>query len=135
MQQQAQAQARDTQVQFKQVQQQVQQMQQGGANGALLFPRERHLQVEVGNALSARNRQGAVQFIRQCYRTENMIIISVDTDLLAQALSLYQSRSDKTWGLTDCISFIVMQANQLTTAVTSDRHFRQAGFLALMTDP
>ena len=109
----------------------------------VLFPRVRAasevwlteaILVEVGNALSARNRQGAVQFIQQCYRTENMIIVRVDTDLLAQALNLYQSRFDKTWGLTDCISFMVMQANNLTTAVTSDRHFLQAGFLALMVD-
>ncbi len=109
----------------------------------VLFPRVRAasevwlteaILVKVGNALSARNRQGAVQFIQQCYRTENMIIVRVDTDLLAQALNLYQSRFDKTWGLTDCISFMVMQANNLTTAVTSDRHFLQAGFLALMVD-
>jgi uncharacterized protein len=63
---------------------------------------------EVGNALSAFNRAGAVQFIQQCYRTENIKVVSVDTKLLMQALELYDSRSDKNWGLTDCISFIVM---------------------------
>ncbi|MEB3213424.1 MAG: PIN domain-containing protein [Leptolyngbyaceae bacterium] len=88
--------------------------------------------IEVGNALSAFNRESAVQFIQQCYRTNNIRIISVDTELLMQALALYQSRSDKTWGLTDCISFIVMQQQNLTDAVTSDRHFVQAGFRALM---
>jgi uncharacterized protein len=30
---------------------------------------------EVGNALSAFNRKGAVQFIQQCYRTENMRVV------------------------------------------------------------
>jgi uncharacterized protein len=83
-----------------------------------LFPRVRAAKevwlteaiiTEVGNALSAFNRAGAVQFIQQCYRTENLKVVSVDTELLKQALALYQSRSDKTWGLTDCISFIVMQ--------------------------
>jgi uncharacterized protein len=49
-----------------------------------------------------------------------------------QALMLYQSRTDKAWGLTDCISFVVMQQNNLTDAVTGDRHFVQAGFRALM---
>lgn len=88
--------------------------------------------VEVGNALSAFNRSGAVQFIQQCYRTENIRVVSVDTELLMQALAFYQSRVDKTWGLTDCISFIVMQQNHLTDAVTGDRHFVQAGFRALM---
>lgn len=73
---------------------------------------------EVGNALSAFNRNGAVQFIQQCYRTDNIKIVSVDTELLMQALALYQSRPDKTWGLTDCVSFIVMQQQSLTDAVT-----------------
>lgn len=89
---------------------------------------------EVGNALSAFNRNGAVQFIQQCYRTDNIKIVSVDTELLMQALALYQSRSDKTWGLTDCISFVVMQQNNVTDAVTGDRHFVQAGFRALMLE-
>ncbi|MBF2026548.1 MAG: type II toxin-antitoxin system VapC family toxin [Oscillatoriales cyanobacterium C42_A2020_001] len=89
---------------------------------------------EVGNALSAFNRNGAVQFIQQCYRTDNIKVVSVDTELLMQALALYQSRSDKTWGLTDCISFVVMQQQNLTDAVTGDRHFVQAGFRALMLD-
>jgi uncharacterized protein len=35
-------------------------------------------------------------FIQQCYRTENMRVVSIDTALLIQALELYQSRSDKT---------------------------------------
>ncbi len=73
---------------------------------------------EVGNALSVFNRNGAVQFIQQCYRTDNIKIVSVDTELLMQALALYQSRSDKGWGLTDCISFVVMQQQNLTDAVT-----------------
>lgn len=89
---------------------------------------------EVGNALSALNRSGAVQFIQQCYRTDNIKIVSVNTELLMQALALYQSRPDKTWSLTDCISFIVMQQHNLTDAVTGDRHFVQAGFRALMLD-
>lgn len=89
---------------------------------------------EVGNALSAFNRNGAVQFIQQCYRTDNIKIVSVDTELLMQALALYQSRPDKTWGLTDCISFVVMQQQNLIDAVTSDRHFVQASFRALMLD-
>jgi uncharacterized protein len=94
-----------------------------------LFPRIREASevwiteaifVEVGNALSAFNRSGAVQFIQQCYRTDNIKVISVDTELLMQALALYQSRPDKAWGLTD--------------AVTGDRHFVQAGFHVLMLD-
>ena len=108
-----------------------------------LFPRVRNaseiwiteaILTEVGNACSAINRKGAVQFIQQCYQTDNIRVVSIDTQLFTQATHLYQSRSDKNWGLTDCISFIVMTQNNLQDAVTTDRHFIQAGFRALMLD-
>ena len=108
-----------------------------------LFPRVRNaseiwiteaILTEVGNACSAINRKGAVQFIQQCYQTDNIRVVSIDTQLFTQATHLYQSRSDKNWGLTDCISFIVMTQNNLQDAITTDRHFVQAGFRALMLD-
>lgn len=57
---------------------------------------------------------------------------SVDTTLLKRALQLYTARADKTWGLTDCISFVVMQDQKLTEAITADQHFVQAGYRALL---
>ena len=63
---------------------------------------------EVGNALSASTRNEAVRFINQCYQTDNIRVVTINTVLFRQALSLYNSRPDKNWGLTDCISFIVM---------------------------
>lgn len=86
---------------------------------------------EVGNALSASDRLGAERFIRQCYRLANMTVVAVDPQLFDRALVLYRSRLDKTWGLTDCISFVIMKQQGLTDAVTADRHFLQAGYRAL----
>ena len=40
--------------------------------------------------------------------------------------------SDKAWSFTDCLSFVVMQAHELRDALTSDAHFEQAGFRALL---
>jgi predicted nucleic acid-binding protein len=40
--------------------------------------------------------------------------------------------ADKEWGLTDCISFVVMQEQGLTDALTADHHFEQAGFTILL---
>ncbi len=91
--------------------------------------------IEVGNALSALNRQVAIQFIQQCYQTANMRVVTVDTQLLNRALQLYQARPDKTWGLTDCISFAVMQEQDLIIAATADQHFLQAGYRALLLEP
>lgn len=77
----------------------------------------------------------AARFVRSCYAAANVLVVSVDTPLLLRALALYEARPDKQWGLTDCISFIVMQDNNLTEAVTADNHFVQAGFRALMREP
>lgn len=90
--------------------------------------------IEVGNALSAVNRTAAVQFIEQCYHTPNLRVVTVDPLLLTSALQLYHERPDKTWGLTDCISFVVMQSQGLTDAVTADEHFVQAGYRALLRE-
>ncbi|MGB8643628.1 MAG: PIN domain-containing protein [Anaerolineae bacterium] len=90
--------------------------------------------VEVGNALSTLNRSGAIQFIKQAYQTTNMHVVSVNTPLLQSALQLYESRADKNWGLTDCISFVVMEQQRLDSAVTADEHFIQAGYRALLLE-
>lgn len=91
---------------------------------------------EVGNALSGtpRLRQLAAAFIRRCYIEANMAVVPVDTALLTRALELFESRADKEWGLTDCISFVVMRDRNLLDAATGDRHFQQAGFRAMMVD-
>ena len=90
--------------------------------------------VEVGNALSSYDRNLASTFIEQCYVTNNMRIVSVDTVLLKRGLNLYKQRQDKDWGLTDCISFVTMSDYSLIDAVTADIHFVQAGFRALLRD-
>jgi predicted nucleic acid-binding protein len=90
--------------------------------------------IEIGNALSTSNRDGAIGFIEQRYDTPNIRVGQVSRALLFESLKLYRSRSDKEWGLTDCISFVVMGQNSLTAALTSDHHFRQAGFRALLLE-
>ena len=59
-------------------------------------------------------------------------VISVDQALMRLSLDHYAAMSDKEWGLTDCISFIVMRDQNLQFAATSDHHFRQAGFFTLL---
>jgi predicted nucleic acid-binding protein len=89
---------------------------------------------EIGNALSSSDRAKAAAFIRGLYTTPNATVVTVTTSLLQQALSLYESRLDKGWGLTDCISFIVMERESLRYALSSDRDFYQAGFVPLLLD-
>ena len=89
--------------------------------------------IEIGNALSGlRWRSLGFAVINDLRQDPNITILSVDTDLFDRALSLYGARSDKTWGITDCISFIVMQTHNLHSVLTTDRHFEQAGFQNLL---
>lgn len=52
--------------------------------------------------------------------------------LFERAVDLYNSRPDKEWSLTDCVSFVTMQDHDLTEALTGDHHFEQAGFTAIL---
>ncbi len=61
-----------------------------------------------------------------------MRIIPPDQTLFEEGIQLYTNRSDKAWSLTDCISFVVMQREGITEALTGDHHFEQAGFTTLL---
>lgn len=91
--------------------------------------------IEVGNLLcSILHRQRAAQFIEACYVTKNITVVSVDRELLNRSLQFFSQHKDKNWGLTDCISFVVMHERELRSAVSADTDFQQAGFQALMLE-
>jgi predicted nucleic acid-binding protein len=89
--------------------------------------------VEVGNYLSpvpARRLFG--QFWRALRSDGRMTIVPASSDLMVRGTELYEARLDKPWSLTDCISFVIMKEHGIQDAVTTDRHFEQAGFAALL---
>ena len=59
-------------------------------------------------------------------------VVPASRALLEEGISLYSSRPDKDWSLTDCISFVVMRDEGIIHALTGDHHFEQAGFKALL---
>jgi len=95
----------------------------------------RAVMLEIGNALSKqRYRRAAVELLLSLEADPNVTIVPLSEDLYAQALRLYRGRPDKDWGLTDCTSFIAMQDRKITEALTTDEHFQQAGFRALLLE-
>jgi uncharacterized protein len=60
------------------------------------------------------------------------VFIPASAELFDAGLMLHGQRPDKTWSLTDCISFVVMQRRGITRALAYDHHFEQAGFEALL---
>jgi uncharacterized protein len=95
--------------------------------------------IEIGNSLSkVRYRVAAVELLDSLENDPNVTIMPVSDRIYSEARELFRNRMDKDWGLTDCISFVVMRERQLTEALTSDIHFQQAGIRALlreMTEP
>ncbi len=89
--------------------------------------------LETGNALSnKRYRPAAVKLLIALQHDPSVEIVPLTEDLFAKAVVLFRSRSDKEWGLVDCVSFIVMRERGLTDALTADKHYEQAGFRALL---
>ena len=62
-------------------------------------------------------------------------LVEASPDILKQAWDLYGKRPDKSWSLTDCTSFVIMEQMAISEALTPDRHFEQAGFVALYRTP
>jgi len=80
------------------------------------------------------DRQKFIEFHQELRDDSRVTILSSDGRLFLDGVNLYASRLDKEWTLTDCISFVVMRREELTEALTGDRHFEQAGFQALFLE-
>ena len=91
--------------------------------------------LEIGNALAKqRYREAAVRLLKSLESDSNVIIEPLSEELVRRGFELYSSRLDKDWGLIDCLSFVVMQDRGITEALTTDQHFSQAGFQALLSE-
>ena len=78
------------------------------------------------------DRELFIQFYDALRADPDARILDADKQLFEAGLVLYRSRRDKEWSLTDCVSFVVMEQEGLTDALTGDHHFVQAGFHALL---
>jgi predicted nucleic acid-binding protein len=90
---------------------------------------------EVLNSFSRREsafRQAVVQFVKQSFDNPRIEVVPQTSNLFRQSLDLYEHRADKAWSHTDCASFCIMQQRNILEALTHDRHFEQAGFIALL---
>lgn len=73
----------------------------------------------------------AVEVGNRLLSSPSLEFIHVDESLFEEGWQLFQKYNDKSYSLTDCVSFIVMEQWKITTALTFDSHFVQAGFSKL----
>lgn len=89
--------------------------------------------LEIGNGMSKKRFRATGVRILSALENDPLIeIIDLTPQLFAEALNLYKTRTDKEWGLIDCLSFVVMNQLGIREALTSDQHFEQAGFRVLL---
>lgn len=58
----------------------------------------------------------------------DITIVNQSKYLFHLALERFEDRQDKGYSLTDCLSMIVMETHGISEVLTTDLHFRQAGF-------
>lgn len=90
---------------------------------------------EFANSLcQTRFRSMVIEFYKRLQHSSRVDIIFADEQLWKAGWDLYEARLDKDWGLTDCISIVIMQEYGLTEALAYDKHFVQAGFRAILRE-
>lgn len=89
--------------------------------------------LELGNALSGtKSRSLSVKLRENILSSERIELVSLNSTLIDAGWKLYSERPDKSWGIIDCLSFVLMQELDISNALTADRHFEQAGFAKLL---
>ena len=83
---------------------------------------------KIGNALSRIARQEASQILHYFLEAEEVTLVHLTPQRFNTALTRYDRYQDKSWGLVDCLSFEVMREMGLSTALSFDHHFTQAGY-------
>ena len=87
--------------------------------------------LEIGNALAKDFRREANAVLRLLRGSTRVEVVQIDQRLFEKALEIYEKYDDKTWGLVDCVSFIVMGERGLTDVLTFDGDFSASGFTVI----
>ncbi len=77
-------------------------------------------------------RKQNIEFTKRILDSAEIEIIWVDETLHRQAVALLLERADKTYSLCDAVSFVLMRQRGISESLTTDKHFRQEGFVRLL---
>lgn len=77
-------------------------------------------------------RRAVAGMVLKLRNDRNVRIVPQTSEQFERALQRYRQAADKSWSLTDCASFEVMEAEEIGAALTHDQHFAQAGFETLL---
>lgn len=78
-------------------------------------------------------REAAALIVRHIVDDGNITIsVAASSVRFEEGLDLFESRPDKGYSMTDCISMITMPETETTEVLTHDHHFAQEGFIILL---
>lgn len=84
---------------------------------------------EVVTFFNSRNQHAKASEIgNRLLRSPTVQFVHVDEAVFFDAWRYFTQHADKTYSLTDCVSFVIMERSGIHTALAFDQHFVQAGF-------
>ena len=87
---------------------------------------------EVVTFFNSRNRHAkAVEIGNRLLNSRSVRFIHVDESLFHESWFYFEQHKDKSYSLTDCVSFVVMKRLGIGTSLAFDKHFVQARFETL----
>jgi len=78
--------------------------------------------LEVVNALAKNFRVESAHIIHYFQDSSDVTVVRLNPVLFNRGLALYESYGDKTWGLVDCVSFVVMREMDVMEATMNTLH-------------
>ena len=88
---------------------------------------------ETCTLLVARKRPHIVaRFLDYLERSAALVSVNPDEVLLSAAKNFIRSQAEHGYSFVDCLSFCLMKEREITDALTTDEHFRKAGFSPLL---
>lgn len=79
-------------------------------------------------------REEATNTVRNVLNDRHITVVPQTHTSFLDALTFYESRLDKQYSLTDCVSMQAMRREGLTEVLTNDHHFTQEGFRILFPE-
>ena len=79
-------------------------------------------------------RLSSLAFLSDITTSPEVKVVWVNEALHLLAIDFLRARADKSYSLCDAVSFELMRQHKIVEALTTDRHFEQAGFIRLLKD-
>lgn len=73
----------------------------------------------------------AVEVGNMLLESPSVMLVQVGESLLHRGWEYFEQHADKSYSLTDCVSFVLMRERGFNRALAFDKHFVQAGFTKL----